>query len=222
MTPFKNIVAEAERRLGEPELKKRLLEVKTPGDLEAAGDDRYLSLMCLRMFRAGLKHSMVDARWPAFEEVFSGFEPRRVRMMSDEELEACLGDRRLIRHWGKLKAVRENAIAMVELTDSWNGGFGGYLADWPGDRIVELWFDIARRFSQMGGNSGPTFLRMAGKDTFVPTPSVVKALDAWGAYSGGAKGKGELRKVQAIFNHWSAESGLPLAHVSMILAQTVD
>jgi hypothetical protein len=29
-------------------------------------------------------------------------QPRRVRAMSDEALEALLGDRRLIRHWGKL------------------------------------------------------------------------------------------------------------------------
>ena len=90
MTPFKDIIAEAEKRLGQPELTKRLPKVKSSAQLEAVTDDRYLSLMCLRIFRAGLKHSMVDAKWPAFEEVFSGFEPRRVRMMSDEELEACL------------------------------------------------------------------------------------------------------------------------------------
>ena len=178
--------------------------------------------MCLRIFRAGLKHSMVDAKWPAFEDVFLEFDPRRVRMMSDEDLEACLGNKQLIRHWGKLKSVRQNAIAMIDLIDSRSGGFGGYLADWPGDQIVELWFDIAKRFSQMGGNSGPYFLRMAGKDTFMLTPHVIKALNEWGVYSGGGKGKGEQRKVQTLLNDWAAESGLPLAHISMILAQTVD
>ena len=63
--------------------------------------------MSRRIFQAGLKHSMVDAKWPAFEEVFFGFEPRRVRAMSDEALEALLGDARLIRHWGKL-SVKNN------------------------------------------------------------------------------------------------------------------
>ena len=38
--------------------------------------------MSLRIFRAGLKHSLVDAKWPAFEEVFAGFEPARVVAMS--------------------------------------------------------------------------------------------------------------------------------------------
>ena len=222
MVSFTEIVAKAEQRLGKSNLNERLPKLKSARELTAMADDRYLSLMCLRIFRAGLKHSMVDAKWPAFEDVFLDFDPRRVRMMSDEDLEACLGNKQLIRHWGKLKSVRENAIAMIDLIDSRSNGFGSYLADWPGDQIVELWFDIAKRFSQMGGNSGPYFLRMAGKDTFMLTPHVIKALNEWGAYSGGGKGKGEQRKVQTVLNDWAAESNLPLAHISMILTQTVD
>ena len=222
MVSFTEIVAKAEQRLGKSNLNERLPTLKSARELTEMPGDRYLSLMCLRIFRAGLKHSMVDAKWPAFEDVFLNFDPRRVRMMSDEDLEACLGNKQLIRHWGKLKSVRENAIAMIDLIDSRSGGFGGYLADWPGDQIVELWFDIAKRFSQMGGNSGPYFLRMAGKDTFMLTPHVIRALNEWGAYSGSGKGKGEQRKVQTVLNNWAAETNLPLAHISMILAQTVD
>jgi 3-methyladenine DNA glycosylase Tag len=222
MVTFKEIRTRAEHRLGGIELEMHLPKVKTPKQLSAVSDDRYLSLMCLRIFRAGLKHSMVDAKWPVFEDVFHGFDPRRVRMMSDEELEACLSNKALIRHWGKLKSVRENAIAMVEQIESGMKSFGGYVADWPGSEVVELWFDIAKRFSQMGGNSGPYFLRMAGKDTFMLTPHVVKALNEWGVFVGSAEGKGNQRKIQAILNEWTEESGAPLAHISMILAQTVD
>ncbi len=74
---------------------------RAPVELAAEADDRYLSRMSLRIFRAGLKHSLVDAKWPAFEEAFAGFEPRRVRAMSDEALEGLLADKRLIRHWRK-------------------------------------------------------------------------------------------------------------------------
>jgi hypothetical protein len=35
------------------------------------------STMALRVFRAGLKHSLVDAKWPAFEEVFFKFDPEK-------------------------------------------------------------------------------------------------------------------------------------------------
>ena len=65
--------------------------------------------MSLRIFRAGLKHSLVDAKWPAFEEAFHGFDPRRVRAMSDEALDALLGDSRLIRHGGNLESKRISA-----------------------------------------------------------------------------------------------------------------
>ena len=49
-----------------------------------------------------------------------------------------------------------------------------------GDGIVELWEALAKRFSQMGGNLGPSFLRMVGKDTFVLTHSRDRGVEALG------------------------------------------
>src|SRR6266571_4944707 len=100
---FVTILDAARTRHGAAALEARLPQPKAAEQLAATPDDRYLSQMSLRVFRAGLKHSLVDAKWPAFEEVFRGFDPRRVRAMSDEALEALLGNARLIRHWGKLK-----------------------------------------------------------------------------------------------------------------------
>jgi 3-methyladenine DNA glycosylase Tag len=140
--------------------------------------------------------------------------------MSDDELEALLQDQRLIRHWGKLKSVRANAAAMSELAD--RGGMGAYLADWPREDVVGLWADLARRFSQLGGNSGPYFLRMVGKDTFILTPSVVSALNHWDAFEGTPKSKADRARVQEVFNAWVRASSRPLCQVSMILALSVD
>jgi 3-methyladenine DNA glycosylase Tag len=184
-------------------------------------NDRYLSQMSLRIFRAGLKHSLVDAKWPAFEEVFHRFEPHGVRAMSDEALEAMLADRRLIRHWGKLKAVRDNAAAMIAVAEE-HGSFGAWLADWPGTDIVELWEKLAKRFSQMGGNSGPTFLRMVGRDTFILTPSVTAALKRWGAVDAPIKNRKDRAAVQSCFNAWAAETGRPLCQLSLILAASIE
>ena len=177
--------------------------------------------MSQRIFRAGLRYSLVDAKWPAFEEVFHGFDLRRVRSMNDEETEALMNDRRLIRHWGKIKSVRSNAAAMQEIAEQ-RGGFGAWLAAWPGADIVGLWAELAKRFQQMGGNSGPYFLRMAGKDTFVLTPSVIAALKHWKAFAGEPKSKADRAKVQGLFNAWGGETGLPLAHLSVTLALSVD
>jgi 3-methyladenine DNA glycosylase Tag len=103
MTPFATILEAARARQGAAALEARLPQPNTEAQLRAIPDDRYLSQMSRRIFRAGLKHSLVDAKWPAFEEVFRGFDPRAVRAMPDEALEGLLADARLIRHWGKLK-----------------------------------------------------------------------------------------------------------------------
>jgi len=198
-----------------------LPQPRSAADLKAMGDDRFLSQMSLRIFRAGLKHSLVDAKWPAFEEVFHSFEPHAVRAMSDEALEALLTDARLIRHWGKIKSVRDNAAAMIATAEQ-HGSFGAWLADWPGTKIVELWEGLAKSFSQMGGNSGPTFLRMVGKDTFILTPAVIAALRRWGAVDAVPKNRKDRAVVQSCFNTWAAETGRPLCQLSLILAASVD
>ena len=206
---FAPILEAARTRLGAAALEERLLQPRSPAELKATPDDRYLSQMSLRIFRAGLKHSLVDAKWPAFEEVFHGFEPRRVRAMSDDALQALLADTRLIRHWGKIKSIRDNAAAMIAVAQE-HGSFGAWLADWPTSEIVELWDALAKRFNQMGGNSGPSFLRMVGKDTFILTPAVTTALKHWGAVDAPPKNRKDRATVQSCFNAWAAETGRPL------------
>src|SRR6266403_1430004 len=212
---FGPIIEAARTRLGLATLEARLTQPRSPAELKALTDDRYLSQMSLRIFRAGLKHSLVDAKWPAFEEVFRRFEPRRVRAMSDEAMEGLLGDARLIRHWGKLKSVRDNAAAMLDIVAE-HKSFGAWLAGWPGDDIVGLWETLAKRFSQMGGNSGPSFLRMTGKDTFILSHSVTAALKHWGAVDTPPKNRKDRAVVQSHFNAWAAETSRPLCQLSLI------
>jgi 3-methyladenine DNA glycosylase Tag len=218
---FTQVLEAARTRFGAAALEARLPQPRSAAELRAVTDDRYLSQMSLRIFRAGLKHSLVDAKWPAFEEVFDGFEPRRVCAMSDEALQALLGDTRLIRHWGKLKSVRDNAAAMIAVAAE-HGSFGAWLADWPATDIVGLWETLAKRFGQMGGNSGPTFLRMVGKDTFILTPSVTAALKHWGAIGAPPKNRKDRAAVQSCFNAWAAETGRPLSQLSLILAASTE
>jgi 3-methyladenine DNA glycosylase Tag len=219
--PFEAIEERARARVGGMQaLAQRLPVPKSAEQLRATSDGHYLSQMSLRVFRAGLKHSLVDAKWPAFEEVFKRFDPAQVVAMSDEELEALLGDARLIRHWGKLKAVRANAAAITQLAGE--GGMGAWLAAWPADEVVGLWQELARRFAQLGGNSGPYFLRMVGKDTFLLTESVIKALNHWDAFSGTPKSRADRLRVQETFNAWRRATSRPFCQLSMILGVSVD
>ncbi len=218
---FDEIYDTALLRHGRQALEARLVVPRTAAELTALGDDRYLSLMMLRIFRAGLKHSVVDAKWPAFEEVFWDFAPERCASLSDERLEELLADRRIIRHLGKLRAVRANAAAIVALRAA-GQPIGAWLAAWPADDAVGLWDELARRFSQLGGNSGPYFLRMAGRDTFILSESVAKALVHWRAVAEPPRSRSDRRVAQGAFTRWAEESGRPLCQLSQILALSVD
>jgi len=74
----------------------------------------------------------------------------------------------------------------------------------------------------MGGNSGPTFLRMVGKDTFILTPSVTAALKHWGVVSAPPKNRKDRAAVQSCFNDWVGETGRPLCQLSLILAASIE
>ncbi|MBM7060704.1 DNA-3-methyladenine glycosylase I [Pseudomonas sp. UL073] len=202
-------------------LEARLPQVKSDAELRALSDDRYLSTIALRVFRAGLKHSLVDAKWPAFEQVFFGFDPEKVVLMGAEHLERLMHDERLIRHLGKLKSVPRNAQFILDVARE-KGSFGALIAEWPVTDIVGLWKFLAKRGSQLGGLSAPRFLRMVGKDTFIPTDDMVAALKAQEIIDKAPTSLKDLALVQAAFNQWHQESGRPLCQLSVMLAHTVN
>ena len=194
--------------------------VKSAAQLIETPDDRYLSDMCRRVFRAGLKHSLVDSKWPAFEAAFLGFDPLKLSFMSDEQLESRMQNRALIRHWGKIKSIRTNALMVRELSET-HGGFGQFIAEWPAEDIIGLWALLKKRGAQLGGQSGAAFLRMVGKDTFRLSPDVIAALKAQGIVDKAPTSQRDLQKVQDAFTTWRQQSGQPLSHISMLLAFTV-
>ncbi|KTC23614.1 MULTISPECIES: DNA-3-methyladenine glycosylase I [Pseudomonas] len=202
-------------------LEAHLPEPLSPAQLRQISDDRYLSTMALRVFRAGLKHSLVDAKWPAFEQVFFGFDPEKVVLMGAEHLERLMQDTRIIRHLGKLKSVPRNAQFMLDVARE-KGSFGALIADWPVTDIVGLWKYLAKQGNQMGGLSAPRFLRMVGKDTFVPSNDVVAALVAQDVIDRQPTSQRDLATVQQAFNQWHAQSGRPMCQLSMMLAYTVN
>ena len=202
-------------------LEARLPIPATAEQLIAVSDDRYLSLIALRVFRAGLRHSVVDAKWANFEEVFWQFNPDKVVLMSAEHIERLMQDTRIIRHLGKLKSVPRNAQMLLDIRQEY-GSFGAFLAQWPEDDIVGLWRYLAKQGYQLGGLSAPRFLRMAGKDTFVLSNDVTAALVAQGIVTKQPTSQRDLAAVQEAFNTWRGQSGRPLSQLSMMLALTAN
>lgn len=206
---------------GQEKINSRLKAPSNAYQLKSMSDAEYLSAMSKRIFRAGLRHSMVDKKWPEFEKVFSGFEVDKVRLMSNDDLDILMKNEAIIRHWRKISAVRENAETMHQLLQK-SGSFGEIIAEWPAADIVGLWAYLANNFRQLGGNSAPYFLRMIGKDTFVLTNDVLRALNHWGVFRGNSKSRSARMELQQYFNDWQEQSGRPLCHVSQILALSIE
>lgn len=203
------------------EFEQFLPQPKTSQELTTLGDDRYLSLMTRRIFRAGMTHSVVDAYWPAFEEIFWQFDPEKMLLLSPERIEGCMQDERLIRHLGKLRTIPLNARMVLDVRKS-HGSFGAFIAQHPETDITGLWQELARRGTRLGGNSAAAFLRMAGKDTFLLTSDVVAALQANGVIEGSPGSRKSLQAVQGEFNRLHAASGRPLCQLSAMLALTIN
>lgn len=202
--------------------KALLPQISTEKKLLSKTDAEYLSMMSLRIFRAGLKHSLVDSKWPRFEQVFGGFNPAYVASLSDEMLEAHMREPGLIKHWGKMKAMRDNAAWILHLRNE-GTSIGELIAQYPVTEIVELWIQMRKQGSQLGGASAPSFLRMVGKDTFRLSEDVLVQLRAQGIIDQvkPITAQRDLRTIQHAFNQWHQESdGVPMAHISRMLSFT--
>jgi 3-methyladenine DNA glycosylase Tag len=218
MVSFAEIQKQAELNSGgKKELAARMPEILPNEKLRQIATTDYFSTMTFRVFSAGLNQKMVRNKWPAFDEVFLGFEPSKVAFFSDDDIGQLMTDTRIIRHLGKIRATHHNALAMIELEKE-HGSFGNYLADWPPTDSIGLWEDLKKRFTQLGGNSGPYFLRMMGKDSFMLTPDVIRALNKLDIAEGKITAKRDRAKVQTAFNTWHEETGLKFAELSRTLA----
>jgi 3-methyladenine DNA glycosylase Tag len=222
VVPFKTIRARAEKRKGGPKGLEKLLPRKPDAKaLASLSDDRILAEMTKRMFSAGFAWSVIEAKWTGFEEAFLGFRPSKLTFQPDDFWDDLLKDTRIVRNGAKISSVRENAAFVQEIANE-HGSFGKFLTKWPSSDEVGLLDLLAKRGSRLGGNTGQMFLRFVGWDGFVTSQDVVECLrDAGLDIAAEVKSKGDLAKVQAQFNVWAKETGLPYVHLSRICAMSI-
>lgn len=218
---FKSIRARAEARKGGAKVVASLLPKKPNNKtLAKLPDDRVLSEMAARVFSAGFVWDVIDKKWPQFEEAFLGFNPKRLLFQPAEFWEKLGSDKRIVRHPQKIKSVRDNAKFVTEIAAE-HGSFGKFLAAWPADDQVGLMELLSKRAVRLGGFSGQYFLRFLGWDAFVLSGDVLLCLRDSGVAIGTGTSKKDLRAVQAQFNAWAEETGLPIAHISRICALSI-
>lgn len=222
LTPFAEIRARAAaRKGGEAALAALLPAIKSADDLAAIPDDRWLSMLSRCVFQAGFSWAVVEKKWPGTEAAFWGFSPARCRAMADEEFDALLRDGRIIRNGAKVRAVQNNAAFLMELAAG-RGSAATVFARWPADDYVGLLDLLKTRGDRLGGGAGMMAMRFMGRDGWVTSPDMVKALTREGVIDGAPDTKKARKAIQAAFSQWSAEAGTPFAHISRILAMSVD
>jgi 3-methyladenine DNA glycosylase Tag len=222
VTSFKTIRARAEKRKGGAKALNRLLPPPpNPKALAKLGDDRVLAEMTRRVFSAGFAWSVIEAKWPGFEKAFLGFKPGPLSLLSDEFWDALMKDTRIVRNGAKIMSVRANAGFVRDVAHE-HGSFGKFLAKWPSSDEIGLLDLLAKRGSRLGGNTGQMLLRFLGWDGFVTSKDVVACLrDAGLDVAEAITSKRDLAKVQAQFNEWHKETGLPFVHLSRICAMSI-
>jgi len=219
---FKTIRARAEKRKGGAEALAGLLPPRPdPEALRKLSDDRALAEMTRRVFSAGFAWSVIESKWPGFEQAFLGFAPARLAFEPDEFWEKLTQDARIVRNGAKIGSVRANARFVVDVARE-HGSFGAFLDGWPPSDEAGLLELLAKRGSRLGGNTGQMLLRFLGYDAFVTSRDVAACLrDAGLDIAEAPTSKRDLVRIQEQFNAWAKETGLPYTHLSRICALSI-
>ena len=184
-------------------------------------DDRYLAEMAKAVFSAGFSWKVIRNKWPGFEAAFDGFYPNRVAFYSDEDLDRLLSDAAIVRNGQKITATIENA-RFITATAKEHGSFGAFLSAWPSNDQAGLLAHLGKHGSRLGGATAQYFLRFSGYDNWIASKDVCAALMREGVLDKPtATSKTALKSVDAAINELQAQSGLPRATISRVLALSV-
>ena len=220
MRDFDDIFAiAAERKGGADALEAQLPSPLSAAEIAAIPEDRWLAQFTKSIFQAGFNWKVIENKWPGFEEAFDGFDVNRCAFLNDEEFDALLSNKAVVRNGMKLRTVIDNAIFIQELRDE--GGIGKVVADWPATDFIGLLELLKKRAARMGGMSAPYCLRFMGVDSFILSQDVTARLIAEGVIDKPATSKTAMRAVQGAFNAWMEQSGRGLTQISRVLAMSV-
>lgn len=90
-------------------------------------DDRHLfEMLILEGAQAGLSWETILKRREGYREAFHNFDPQKVALMTDQELEKLLKNDQIIRNRLKIFSARQNAIAFLKIQKEY-GSFDKYL-----------------------------------------------------------------------------------------------
>lgn len=209
----------ADRKGGAEALEALLPTPLSSADISRIPEDRWLAQFTKSIFQAGFNWKVIETKWPGFEEAFHGFDVNRCAFFNDEDFDALLSNKAVVRNGMKLRTVIDNAIFIQDLRAQ--GGIGKAIGDWPAEDFIGLLDLLKKRAARLGGMSAPYSLRFLGVDSFILSQDVTARLIAEGVIDKPATSKTAQRAVQNAFNTWMDQSGRGLSQISRVLAMSV-
>ncbi|PLX36139.1 MAG: DNA-3-methyladenine glycosylase I [Hyphomicrobiales bacterium] len=88
-------------------------------------DNRLFEKICLEGFQSGLSWLTILRKRENFRSAFAGFDPQKVAVFGDADIERLLGDAGIVRHRGKIVSTINNARRALELRDEF-GSLAAY------------------------------------------------------------------------------------------------
>lgn len=102
----------------------------------------WFEFIVLDAFQAGLSWKTVLHKREAFRQVFYGFDPVKVAIMSDKERENARQNPAIIRNRLKIRATVKNAMAFLKVQEKW-GSFDSFIWSFTNGKIIHnSWRDL--------------------------------------------------------------------------------
>jgi DNA-3-methyladenine glycosylase I len=101
-------------------------EIKIPPRQRPADDNGYFEELTKAIFKAGFSWTVIDNKWPNFQQAFAGFDVDQVAAYDVPDVERLLADASIVRNGRKILATITNARTMQALRDEY-GSLYGYL-----------------------------------------------------------------------------------------------
>lgn len=139
---------------------KSSLEDAIPDVITEPGLSDYLEIMSRAVFQAGLSWAGIGKNWAAYREAFYGFDPVRVAMYGEGDIERLMETDGVLHSRRKIGATIENARALLEVEREY-GRVAKYLRSFDGYEALAK--DIRRRFKFMGEMNVWYFLFRSGE-----------------------------------------------------------
>ena len=206
----------AERKGGANAVLEGAARPKSPAELAAIPDDRWLATMTRGVFQAGFNWKVVEAMWPGFEEAFHGFDPGWCAHIADDRFDALVSNTAIVRHGPKINAVADNARFVLD-----KEGFGKWVGSFGPSRYAELLLALKSEGARLGGTTGQYAMRVMGVDSYILSRDVSARLVAEGVVDKVSPSKKCYFAIQSAFDTWQEQSDYSLTQISRILATSI-